>query len=120
MALADFLAEGHFARHLRRMRVCYAARREVLLSSVRSECGHLLEVQAPVCGMHLVGWLPAGMADTEVEQRAAQQGIEAVALSTMSRLPMHRGGLMLGYAGCNEEQIQAGVRILAQVLRSME
>jgi GntR family transcriptional regulator/MocR family aminotransferase len=119
MALADFLAEGHFARHLRRMRMLYAARQEALLTSIRSECGPLLEAQAPAAGMHLVGWLAPGMADTEIEQRAAQQGIEVVALSTMSRQPMQRGGLVLGYAGCSQEQIQAGVRILAQVLRSV-
>ena len=119
MALADFLAEGHFARHLRRMRLLYAARQEALLTSIRSECGHLLEAQAPAAGMHLVGWLAPGMADTEIEHRAAQRGIEVVALSTMSRQPMQRGGLVLGYAGCSEEQIQAGVRILAQVLRSV-
>jgi len=67
MALADFLAGGHFARHLRRMRARYAARLESLLTAIRSECGHLLEAQAPQGGMHLVGWLPPGMADLEVE-----------------------------------------------------
>ena len=56
------------------------------------------------------------MADTEVERRAAEMDIEAVALSSMSRQPMPRGGLVLGFAACSEQEIQAGVRILARVL----
>lgn len=120
MALANFLTEGHFARHLRRMRVLYAARREALLTAVRRECGQLLEVQAPQAGMHLVGWLPPGIADTEIAHCAIQQGIEVVALSALSRQPLHRGGLVLGYAGCSEQEIQAGVRILARVLHEEE
>lgn len=120
MALTDFLAEGHFARHLRRMRVLYATRREALMTAIRSECGTLLEAHAPEAGMHLVGWLPPGLADTEIERRAAQRGIEVVALSPMSRRPMRRGGLMLGFAACREQEIQAGVRTLACVLRGLE
>jgi GntR family transcriptional regulator/MocR family aminotransferase len=116
MALADFLAQGHFARHLRRMRGLYEARRDALLAAINSLCGHLLQAHAPEAGMHLVGWLPAGMADTKIEQRAAERGIEAIALSSLSRQPLPQGGLVLGFAACNEEQIQAGVRTLAQVL----
>lgn len=119
MALADFLAEGHFARHLRRMRACYAARREALMTAIRNECGMLLEAHAPQAGMHLMGWLPPGLSDTEVERRTAQRGIEVVALSTLSREPMTRGGLVLGYAACSEQEIQTGVRILADVLHEL-
>jgi GntR family transcriptional regulator / MocR family aminotransferase len=117
MALADFLVEGHFVRHLRRMRVRYAARLQALLTAIRSECDDLLEIHVPAAGMHVSGWLPPGMADTEIEQRAARQGIEVVALSTMSRQPMPRGGLVLGFAACSEQDIEEGVRILARVLR---
>lgn len=119
LALADFIAEGHFGRHLRRMRALYLVRKEALLAAIRSECGTLLEAQAPEAGMHLVGWLPPGMADQEIEQRAMQRGIEAVALSPMSKQPVRRGGLVLGYAACSEEEIHAGVRTLASVLREL-
>lgn len=119
MALTDFFAEGHYARHLRRMRTLYAARREALLNAVQSECGTLLEVQAPEAGIHLVGRLPVGMADTEIERRAAQRGIEVVALSSMSRQPMLRGGLVLGYAACDVQEIQTGVHTLADILREL-
>jgi GntR family transcriptional regulator / MocR family aminotransferase len=120
LALTDFLAEGHYARHVRRMRTLYAARLAALLSALKQECGELVEAQAPQAGMHLVGWLPSEMNDTEVEQRAASRGLEAVALSSLSRQPMQKGGLVLGFAGCTAESIRQGVRVLAQILDEMK
>ena len=119
MALADFLAEGHYARHLRRMRALYAARQAALLTAIKRECGHLLEVDVPHAGMHVVGWLRQGVADREVARQATEQGLEVVALSAMSRRPLRRGGLVLGYAACSEADIQAGVRSLARLVREV-
>lgn len=118
MALADFFTEGHFARHLRRMRILYAARRASLLSAIEHACGPLLTAQPPEAGLHLVGWLPPGVVDSEVEQRAGLRGIEVVALSSLSKRPLSQGGLVLGYATGNESAIQAGVDVLAEVIRA--
>jgi GntR family transcriptional regulator/MocR family aminotransferase len=119
MALADFLTEGHYARHLRRMRALYAARQAALLTAIRRECGKLLEVDVPQAGMHVAGWLRPGVSDKEIARQATEQGLEVVALSAMSRRPLPRGGLALGYAACSEADIQAGVRILARIIRSV-
>jgi GntR family transcriptional regulator / MocR family aminotransferase len=61
MALADFMAEGYFARHLRRMRQLYRERRNALVDALTRELGNRLEVTVPEAGMHLVVWLPSGM-----------------------------------------------------------
>jgi GntR family transcriptional regulator/MocR family aminotransferase len=119
LALADFFAQGHFARHQHRMRSLYAARREVLLTAMHQACGHLLTAQPPEAGMHLVGWLAAGMVDTEVERRASERGLEVLALSSLSHQPLARGGLVLGYAACSERDIQTGVHILADILQEL-
>lgn len=119
LALADFFAQGHFARHQRRMRSLYAARREVLLTAMRRECGHLLTAQPPEAGMHLVGWLAPGIVDTAVEQHARERGLEVLALSSLSHQPLARGGLVLGYAACSEQEIQRGVRLLAEILQEL-
>ncbi len=58
IALADFMQEGHFARHLRHMLQHYSQRRKVLHYELCTHLGDLLEVYAPEVGMHLVGWLP--------------------------------------------------------------
>jgi DNA-binding transcriptional MocR family regulator len=68
--------------------------------------------------LHLVGWLPPGVVDTQVEQRAALRGIEVVALSSLAKQPLPQGGLVLGYATGNASAIQAGMDVLVEVIRT--
>src|SRR5260370_22697575 len=71
--LADFMNEGHFARHIRRMRLLYAERRTALVDGLRKEFGSSLEILGTEAGMHLVLTLPEGIRDQEVAARAARQ-----------------------------------------------
>src|SRR6266567_1263306 len=119
MALADFITEGHFTRHIRRMHIHYAERRAALIAALANELADMLEVHAPEAGMHLVGWLPPHMDDTTVAQQAATYGVEVIPVSVFRREPMRRGGLVLGYAAVNEQEIRDGVHRLAMVVRSM-
>ncbi len=79
--LADFIAEGHFARHVRRMRTLYAGRQNALVEAARGELGGLLDVGPAEAGMHLVGFLPEVADDCEASRRAAALGIEAPSIS---------------------------------------
>ncbi len=117
--LAEFLAQGHFARHIRRMRVLYAERQAALVEAARRELGGLLEVRPSEAGMHLLGWLPAGVDDQAASQRAKVHDVEAPPLSSYSSEPLERGGLVLGYAGVDADEIAAGVRRLAKALRTL-
>ncbi len=62
-ALADFIDGGHFARHVRRTRALYAERQAALVRAVRRALRGLLDVTPAEAGMHLLGWLPAGVDD---------------------------------------------------------
>ena len=75
--LADFLREGHFARHIRRMRVLYGERRNALVDALQSQMGKLCEVVGGQAGMHLVALLPRGVNDVEVSRQASQWGVSA-------------------------------------------
>jgi GntR family transcriptional regulator/MocR family aminotransferase len=119
MALADFITEGHFARHIRRMHTVYAERRAALLAAVASELGELFEVHPPEAGMHLVGWLPPRVDDAVVAQQAAKYGVEVIPVAVFRHEPMSRGGLVLGYAAVNEQEIRDGVYRLAMAIRSV-
>jgi GntR family transcriptional regulator / MocR family aminotransferase len=115
--LADFIAEGHFARHIRRMRALYQERQSVLIEAIRQELSGLLEAQSSDGGMHVVGWLPKGVHDVVASQRAAACGVFARPLSSCSIGKLTREGLLLGYAALNPSQIREGVQKLAVALQ---
>ena len=110
--LTDFIREGHFARHIRRMRMLYMERRRMLSEEIRSEMAGRLEVIGGEAGMHLAALLARGSDDVAISKRAARSGISATPLSTCYMRPPARGGLILGYGGTNAREIRAGVRKL--------
>src|SRR5262249_32615531 len=118
MALADFIAEGHFTRHLRRMRLLYRERRDALIEALKSALGDLLQVGVPEAGMHLVAWLPQGRSARPVTQRATAYGLRLLPISVNRPPAPPRDGLMLGFASDTSEALRAGVRTLARVLRA--
>lgn len=118
-ALADFMIEGHFARHLRRMRTLYARRQAVLVAAARRHLEGVLEVAPAEAGMNLVGWLPPGVDDAAASAAARAAGVHAPALSSYALRPLARGALVLGYTGNDEARIEAGVRTLASALRTI-
>ena len=114
--LTDFITEGHFTRHLRRMRTLYAERRVALLEAARKLP---LDIYAPEAGIHCVGWLPVGMDEQAVVRQGTAHGLELTPISTFCLEPLARQGLLLGYGGFSVPEIKAGVRHLAAVLRSV-
>jgi GntR family transcriptional regulator/MocR family aminotransferase len=117
--LTDFLTEGHFARHIRRMRSLYAERQDALVRAAGRALGGLLEVAPSETGLHVVGWLPRGVDDRAASRAAADAGVEVPPLSTYRVRPSRRGGLLIGYGGVNPRQIRDGVRELAAALESL-
>ncbi|MBD3886174.1 PLP-dependent aminotransferase family protein [Phormidium tenue FACHB-886] len=113
--LTDFITEGHFNRHLRRMRMLYAERQAALVSAAQ-QLSQGLNVQPCETGMHLVGWLPEGVDDRSVSQQLAQQGITAPALSTYRLEPSLQPGLVLGYAAINVETIHSAIKQMVSIL----
>lgn len=115
-ALAGFLAEGHFSRHIRRMRTLYAERQAVLIEAAQRDLSGLLDMQPAEAGMHLLGWLPEGIDDRLVSQRAAAHGVDAYPLSRYCLEPTHRSALVLGYTAVDVHEIRDGVSRLARTL----
>jgi GntR family transcriptional regulator/MocR family aminotransferase len=116
-ALADFISQGHFARHIRRMRALYAERQAALVEAAARELAGKLEVHPADGGMHLVGWLPPGVDDVQAAERALAAGVSTRPLSSCAVARPPRGGLLLGYAALTVPQIREGVKKLAQALR---
>ncbi|MGN6187542.1 MAG: PLP-dependent aminotransferase family protein [Conexibacter sp.] len=117
-ALGEFIADGSFVRHVRRMRKLYAARQAKLIELAREHLDGLVDVRPAEAGMHVIGWLARGLDDTVVEQAARSAGVEVIALSRYALRPLDRFGILLGYAVADEAQTQAAVRKLAAAIRS--
>jgi GntR family transcriptional regulator/MocR family aminotransferase len=115
--LADFIVEGHFARHIRRMRMLYVERQSILVDLVKRNLAGIVEISPAEAGLHLIGWLKDGD-DCMISNRLAKHGVHAVPVSAYASLPLSRKGLILGYAGINEQQMQYGVEQMVKVLNS--
>jgi GntR family transcriptional regulator / MocR family aminotransferase len=112
--MAEFLLEGHFARHLKRMRAHYAERREFLIELLHRRMDGLIAVRPRESGMYLTAWLPSGWDDGAVAAALAAEGVAAVPLSALTLESARPPALVLGYAGHGRaESVQAVTRMAA-------
>jgi len=118
LALADFMAEGHFARHLRKMRARYLERRDTLIEALTRELGELLEIDTPEAGMHLVAWLPLGVSARTVAEHISMRGLRIFPVVPSTSQPRQREGLLFGFASASPQELRAGVKLLAPALRA--
>ena len=115
LVVTEFLTEGHFGRHLRRMRALYEKRRDALVRGLREHAGGLVPHNIDA-GLHIAAFLPDGMDDRKVVQEAAQRGLDAIALSSCYAGPHAKSGLVLGFGGASERRIAMACRNLGEVL----
>jgi len=114
--LSDFILEGHFARHIRRMRELYAKRLTALQEAAQKYLAGLLDISPIRAGLSTAGFLRNGMSSRQAEAAAAARGIEVRALDRFSLTRSASSGLMLGFAPFDEREIGRGVAALAEVL----
>jgi GntR family transcriptional regulator / MocR family aminotransferase len=114
--LTDFIRDGHFTRHIRKMRQLYGEKRTALVESLGREFGSALQIQGTEAGMHLAVTLPDGFRDTEISARAMQRRLWLWPLSPsyISATPRH--GFVLGFGSTPENQIPTAVRQMRSVV----
>lgn len=119
--LADFINEGHFTRHIRRMRAIYAERQEALIAALHREAGDLLQVARTDAGIHVIGFLPDHIDDRAVAAEAAARDIVAHPLSVfyLGEAALAKGGLVLGYGAYNVRQLREAANKLAAALKTV-
>jgi GntR family transcriptional regulator / MocR family aminotransferase len=120
--LCDFLSEGHFARHVRRMREIYAERLGVLMDGARQHLKGLLAISGLEAGLQTAAWLEAGIDAQAARTAAGARDVEVTPLSVYTvrrNTRVARSGLHLGFAAVDAEEIRRGVRELAAALESL-
>ena len=117
-ALADFMNEGHFTRHLRRMRRLYAARRQFFIELCDEYLKPWLGLRRTEAGIQLVGLFHGGHDDKLVARAALAVGVNVSPLSIQYRHGSPQRGLVMGFASADEETSRKAVLRLRQLFRT--
>jgi GntR family transcriptional regulator/MocR family aminotransferase len=118
--LSDFINEGHFTRHLRKMRQVYKARRSALVENLAQEFSSNdgFEVHGAEAGMHLAMTLPTGFSDQELCAKAAKERLWLWPLSPTYRSEKPRQGFILGFGSTPTDRVPKAVRQMRSVLNA--
>ena len=114
--LTDFIAEGHYARHIRRMRLLYEERRTALVDGLRKHFDSGLEILGAEAGMHLSIAVHGRVRDVEIAERAAREKLWLVPLSSAYLEKPVRQGFILGFAGTTAAEMPGSIRRLKETL----
>jgi GntR family transcriptional regulator/MocR family aminotransferase len=114
--LHAFIVEGHYVRHLRRMRKVYSDRLQLLADEVRKHLGGALELSPVEAGMQTVGWLRTAQSPDEIAALALEENVDVIPLSRYCHRKQVPPGFQIGFAAVDSKSITRGVQILAQMI----
>jgi GntR family transcriptional regulator/MocR family aminotransferase len=120
LVVADFIEEGHFSRHIRRMRLLYRERRSALLESLTNDLGIDVQLRGEQAGLHVSVTLPDRYKDHEISERAAAIAkLWVVPLSSSYFEKPAPQGFILGFSNTAAGEIPHAVRKLRNIIQSM-
>ncbi len=115
--MAEFMDQGHYASHIRRMRLLYGRRRALLQGAVAQHIPQAtLLSEDSNAGLHLAIGLSPDTDDREIARQAQEQGLMSLPLSRYYMGRDARQGLVLGYGGVPEGQIEPMLKRLASLV----
>lgn len=115
--LAAMIAQGHLARHVRKMQQIYAGRRKTLLAGLRSDCAQWLEAIPSAAGLHIAAECKVPVREGALVAAARKLGVHVHALGAYYvRRPIKRG-LLFGFGAIEESAIGEGLTRLQRALR---
>jgi len=118
-ALSQFMDDGRFVEHIRRMRRVYQARRDALFECLATDCADYLAPQPTDAGMHMLAWLKGGLDELTVHHALLEAGIESLPLSVYSMSPINRPALVLGFSGVSEKHMPKAVKQMSRTLEQI-
>ena len=115
--MARFMEQGHWGRHVRRMRMVYQKKHDALLQAIEGHFGSRAIAVGQGAGLHVVLQLVAGNpGETEIIRRAGQTGLRLFPFSaTCAGDPPPTTHLMLGFGGMSASEIKHGIELLSQL-----
>ena len=114
--VGEFIDEGHFAAHTRRMRQTYLERHDALVHAAGRHLKGLLDVVPTDSGLHTVGYLARALREADIAQDADRRDIAVSPIGRFAIAPVAVNGLVLGFGSVAPKAIEAGVKMLASVI----
>ena len=115
-ALANFIIDGRFAEHIRKMRRLYRNRRDMLVKCLIDYCHESLEPQLSDAGMHIIADLKRGIDDWQAHLALLDKGIDSLPLSVYCSDPIKRSALVLGFSGVAQKTMPKFAKTLGEKL----
>lgn len=103
--VAEFMAQGHFARHLNRMRILYAERRALLVNALQESFGERIKIQPQGGGMHILARFSRLEDDITLAERARAAGLAVQALSQWRIASSPESGLLMGFTNIIDHEM---------------
>lgn len=116
LALASWLREGAFLRHLRAARRAYQQRRDMILTVLDEHAPGRYAVSGHHAGFHFVLWLPAGTDECDFCSRAAATGLHLQGLRSLCKTVILAPAVIVGYTALTMAQVRYGAQLLAGLL----
>ncbi|VEP14532.1 Transcriptional regulator with HTH domain and aminotransferase domain (fragment) [Hyella patelloides LEGE 07179] len=114
-ALTDFITEGHFERHIRRIRRFYDRRRQVLVEAINNYLGERATILGENAGIHLIVRLHTKLSEDEIIKSAYKVGVGMISLKPYYLQATTTKEFIFGYSNLTELQLTEGVRRLANI-----
>lgn len=118
-AIEDFMREGFFTSHIRRMRQRYREARDFVVRDLRQTLAPFATVDVPDGGMHVVAYLAAGLDDRAVAEEAMRRDVVVRPLSPLYIDAAPRRGLDIGFTGFDHARMQLAAVRLGEALRQV-
>jgi GntR family transcriptional regulator/MocR family aminotransferase len=119
LVLTDFIKEGYFHRHLRKMRSVYSLRLQCLLEELKEHLSEYLYFSDPAAGMHLAAYFKKSVDEDKLIQLASRKGLIILSLREYTIGPCRRPGVLLGYSSFSEDIIRQAVQTLKSIFRQI-
>ncbi|MGY0038307.1 MocR-like pyridoxine biosynthesis transcription factor PdxR [Pedobacter sp. NJ-S-72] len=114
--LTNFIMEGHFLRHLRRMKLVYKKAQQELISLLYQYFGLDIRISAADAGMHLVVWFLKDEVTKDITHQAKEYGMNLYAIDELAIKFKHPAALMMGFTGFKKEMMEQAVINLKKIL----
>lgn len=117
VALAEFIKDGHYARHVRKVRKACYERQQALIAAIQHYLSDVLDVQSTDSGIHLVCWLKGHWTEQGFIAQCLKVGLSVQPLSRYCQTSPQEKAVLFGYAAHTPNDIKEHIGKLAKQIQ---